>query len=218
MLSHLLRKFEITKRDLVRIVLGCAIMAFGVINVHEPAHITEGGVLGLGLFMKTVWGWNLAYVSPILDGICYLLGFSMLGKPFLKKASLATIFFAIFYYIFDQMGPVLPNLYAYPFWAAIAGGIFIGCGCGIVVTVGGCAGGDDALALVISKKTRWPISRAYLFTDFTVLALSLSYIPFTRLIFSFLTTVVSSFLIGQFELNMKVPAWKVSESGIEKNA
>lgn len=218
MLSSLLRNLELTKKDFFKIMLGCAIMAFGVVNVHEPAQITEGGVLGLGLFLKKVVGLNLAYVSPILDGLCYALGFSMLGARFLKKSAVATLGFSGFYWIFNFMGPVLPNLYHLPALAALAGGIFIGCGCGIAVTAGGCAGGDDALAMVISKKLKWPISRAYFFTDAVVLALSLSYIAPSRLIFSFMTTIVSSYLVGQFELKMKAPAWQVSQGGMEKNA
>lgn len=218
MLSHLLRPLELKKKDFFKILLGCAIMAFGVVNVHEPSQITEGGVLGMGLFLKKVVGLNLAYVSPVLDGICYALGFSMLGSRFLKKSGVATVAFSIFYWIFNLMGPVLPSLYHLPFLAAISGGIFIGCGCGIAVTAGGCAGGDDALAMVISKKMKWPISRAYFFTDAVVLALSLSYIAPSRLVFSFMTTIVSSYLVGQFELKMKAPAWQVSQGGMEKNA
>ncbi|MDD7362604.1 MAG: YitT family protein [Peptoniphilus sp.] len=218
MLSGILRRLELTKTEFFKIVLGCAIMAFGVVNIHEPSRITEGGVLGLGLLLKKVFGLNLAYVSPILDIACYALGFSMLGKRFLKKSTVATVMFAAFYFAFNRMGPVLPSFYDVPFIAAIAGGIFIGAGCGIAVTAGGCAGGDDALAMVISKKLKWPISRAYLFTDFVVLGLSLTYIPPSRLIFSFMTTVVSSYLIGQFEVKMKKPAWQVSQGGIEKNA
>lgn len=218
MLSSLLRNLELTKKDFFKIMLGCAIMAFGVVNVHEPAQITEGGVLGMGLFLKKVVGLNLAYVSPVLDGLCYALGFSMLGARFLKKSAVATLGFSGFYWIFNFMGPVLPNLYHLPALAAIAGGIFIGCGCGIAVTAGGCAGGDDALAMVISKKLKWPISRAYFFTDAVVLALSLSYIAPSRLVFSFMTTIVSSYLVGQFELKMKAPAWQVSQGGMEKSA
>ena len=52
MLRKFLRSLEVTKKEFLIISLGCLIMAFGVINVHEQAQITEGGVLGLGLFLK----------------------------------------------------------------------------------------------------------------------------------------------------------------------
>ena len=52
-----------------------------------------------------------------------------------------------------------------------------------------------ALALVIHKLTGWKLSRAYLFTDLTVLLASLSYIPVRRIAFSLVTVTVSSLLI-----------------------
>ena len=71
----------------------------------------------------------------------------------------------------------------------------MGVGVGLVVRQGGSSGGDDALALVIAKKTKWRLSRAYLFTDLTVLALSLTYIAPMRIIWSLITVTTSSLLI-----------------------
>ena len=48
---------------------------------------------------------------------------------------------------------------------------------------------------MIAKITGWRISRAYLFTDLTVLVLSLSYIPVRRIIYSLVTVMISSYLI-----------------------
>ena len=75
----------------------------------------------------------------------------------------------------------------------------MGIGVGLVIRQGGSSGGDDALALVISKLTRCRISRAYLFTDLTVLLLSLSYIPFQRIAFSLITVTLSSLLIDMVQ-------------------
>ena len=66
---------------------------------------------------------------------------------------------------------------------------------GLIVRQGGSSGGDDALALVIGKITGWRLSRAYLFTDLTVLILSLSYIPLQKIVFSLVTVTISSWLI-----------------------
>ena len=53
------------------------------------------------------------------------------------------------------------------------------------------------VALVIAKVTGWPVSRAYLFTDVVVLALSLSYIPVKNIACSLVTVTLSSFIIGK---------------------
>ena len=53
--------------------------------------------------------------------------------------------------------------------------------------------------MTISHVTKWPISRAYLFTDLVVLALSATYIPPKNLLCSLVTVTVSSFLIGRVQ-------------------
>ena len=69
----------------------------------------------------------------------------------------------------------------------------------LVVRQGASCAGDDALALVISKVSRWRLARCYLFTDITVLVLSLSYIPVKRIAFSLITVTISSFLIDKIQ-------------------
>lgn len=202
MLSKLLSKIKQSRKELFVIALGCLIMAFGLVNVHGPSKITEGGVIGLVLFSNKVLGLDPSIMSLIFDLVCYALAFSILGWPFLKKAIIASSFFAIFYKFFLWTGPIIMSLYDYPLIAAVVGGIFIGVGCGLVVTQGGAAGGDDALALAISKNLKCSVAKAYLLTDGVVLLLSLIYIAPSRLIFSFITTLVSSFLIGQIELRI----------------
>ena len=44
-------------------------------------------------------------------------------------------------------------------------------------------------------KTGWSIAKCYLLTDLTVLALSLSYIPFAKIAYSLITVIISSKII-----------------------
>ena len=64
---------------------------------------------------------------------------------------------------------------------------------------------DDALALAISYKLGAKVALVFLAMDFSVLGLSLVYIPIGRLVWSLLTTVVSSVVIGQFEIHVPKP-------------
>ena len=80
------------------------------------------------------------------------------------------------YALWEQFPPSSP-ICPLPLLAAVVGGLFVGLGVGLVVQIGGACGGDDALAMVISKLSKLPISKCYLATDVTVLLLSLTYIP-----------------------------------------
>ena len=66
-----------------------------------------------------------------------------------------------------------------------------------------------ALALSIAKATHIRISQAYLFTDLTVLLLSLTYIPFRRIAYSLITVTISSWLIDLFQMKKQKPIDKI---------
>lgn len=177
------------------LLAGSAILSFGMYNIHQQTNITEGGVLGLNLLLNHWLGLSVAFVAPLLDVLCYALAFFYLGKRFLAISIVSTLMFSGCYKIWELFPPLLPNLSNIPILAAVIGGVFVGIGVGIVVRQGGSCGGDDALALVISQKTGWKLSTAYLITDLSVLLVSLSYIPIKRIIYSLITVTISSNLI-----------------------
>lgn len=196
----------VTKANLLKnvkhfglLLLGVAILSFGLYNVHSQSQVTEGGVLGMTLLLQHWFGISPGISGICMDILCYIVGYKMLGKAFLVNALFASCGFSLFYNIYESFGHVLPNLSSMPLLAAILGGLFVGVGVGIVVREGGASGGDDALALIISKVTKCRISKAYFATDFTVLMLSLSYIPVQRIFFSLITVTISSFLIDKIQ-------------------
>ena len=188
-------KSALSPRRVALIALGMAIATFGLTNIHRRVDITEGGVLGMVLLLDHHFGIPPWALTAVLDAACYLLGWKVLGRDFLIRSGVATLCGAIFFRLWDATGPLLPNLSAQPLLAALLGGAFVGVGVGMVVRQGGSSGGDDALALVIAQKTGWRLSRAYLFTDLTVLGLSLTYIAPLRIVWSLVTVTVSSLLI-----------------------
>jgi len=179
------------------LLAGAAILSFGLFNVHAQSSITEGGVLGMTLLLQHWLGITPAVAEIALDIVCYSLGMKYLGRNFLKYALTATGGFSAFYALWEKIGYILPDMTHRPLAAAVVGGIFVGVGVGLVVRAGGASGGDDALALVIAKKTGLPVERAYLITDMTVLALSLSYIPLGNIACSVITVTLSSVIIGK---------------------
>lgn len=190
---------------LLYILLGAFILAFGMYNIHSRTIITEGGIWGIELLLYNWFGISPAITAPILDGTCYLMGVVFLGKEFIIKSLVGTLGYSAFYAILEQFPPLLPDLDSVPIIAAIVGAIFVGIGAGIVVRQGGACAGDDALALVISKKLHIKISKAYLFTDISVLLLSLTYIPFRQIAYSIVTVLLSGWIIE------KIQNWKKKE-------
>ncbi len=203
------------------IALGCAILTFGMHNIHQVVGITEGGVLGGILLLNHWFGIDASIASPVLDAVCYVVGFIVLGAGFLGWSAVSSVLLALFYALWESLPHLLPDLSAHPLIAAILGGMFVGVGAGLVVRCNASAGGDDALALSIHKLTGLKLARCYLFTDLSVLLLSLSYIPVTKIVFSLVTVFISSPLID-FVVGMgsheKADGTCVSVDGLEERA
>lgn len=197
---------------ILSILAGTAISAFGMVNIHQRVQITEGGVLGMILLLNYWFHVPTSLLSPILDALSYAAGFKFLGKEFLPRSIAATFSLAFFLRFWEVVPFRLPDLSERPLLAAVFGACFVGVGVGLIVRQGISSGGDDALALVISKLTHCKISRAYLATDLTVLALSLSYIPVTRIAYSLVTVTISSLLIDA------VSSFRISKSETEDAA
>lgn len=180
-------------------VAASVILAFGLYNVHSAADITEGGVLGLTLLLQHWFEVSPAVSGFVLNAVCYALGWKTLGKNFLIYSAVSTLSFSVAYKIFELYPPLWQDIYKYPLVASVVGALFVGIGAGVCVRAGGAPSGDDALAMSISAIAKIKIQWIYLISDLLVLGLSLSYIPFERIIFSLITVILSGQIIGYIQ-------------------
>lgn len=176
--------------------LSSAFLAFGLYHVHSFSGVTEGGVLGMTLLLEHWLKISPAVSGFIMNALCYAMGWKLLGREFIGYSALASLGFSAAYKVFEQFPPLWPQLAEMPLAASLLGAVFVGVGAGVCVRVGGATGGDDALAMCVSHVTHWDIQWVYLLSDFSVLALSVSYIPLRRIGWSVLTVVLSGQIIG----------------------
>ena len=176
-------------KDISLILIGSTILAFGVYNFYYLNSITEGGVLGIILLLKNIFGFDVSIAGAILDIALLIMGFKMFGKKFFVYSVGASVGFSVLYDIFETVGPLVPQMGM--FTSAVLGGLSVGIGCGIMMRVGCASGGDDALAMIISKVTSLKLSTVYLITDGVVLLLSVSYIPAVQLVYSIVAVLIS---------------------------
>ena len=187
---------NITLKKCAITLLGSFILAFGLYHVHSISGVTEGGVLGATLLLEHWTGISPALTGGIMNVLCYVLGWKLLGKEFIAYSALATVGFSGMYKICEQFPHLWPGLADMPLVAALVGALFVGVGAGLCVRVGGAPSGDDALAMSISHAAGWKIQWVYLLSDLIVLVMSLSYIPVRRIGYSLFTVLLSGHLIG----------------------
>lgn len=194
-------------------VIASSILAFGLYNVHSVSKVTEGGILGLTLLLEYWFKISPALSGFILNLVCYITGWKLFGKNFLFYSMISTAGFSLSYKIFEQFPPLFPEIANMPLLAAIVGALFVGVGAGFCVKAGGAPSGDDALAMIMAKLTGAKIQWMYLITDITVLLMSLTYIPLSRMAYSVLTVIISGQLVGLI-LKINFP-WEKTDKKLE---
>lgn len=215
-ISAALNWLDMSAKDLAMVCLGNFIMAFALVNIHIPAQISEGGAIGLSIIFNKIFGFSPAYFSFFVDISLYCLGHFMLRDGFLRKAVVSTFIYSTIYNLIYEIGPVLPSLAGVPWLASILGGIMIGLGCGMVVTRGGVAGGDDCFSLIFSKHTGLSLASAYFIGDLVVLIGCLVvYMSPVNMVLSLLTTLISSYIVGQFEIPHTLEPLDLTEEGLK---
>lgn len=187
---------NIKPKSILLILLGSAVTAFGMYNIHDISDITEGGIFGLDLLLEYHFGISPAYTNLIFTALCFFLGWRALGRDFIVCSAFSTLSFSLFYAIMERTPRIFPQIADHPLPAALAGALFVGVGVGLSVREGGAQSGDDALAMALHHYFGWSMSAVYLISDLVVLALSLTYIPLRKIIFSLITVILSGQLIG----------------------
>ena len=178
---------------------GGGILAFGLYHVHSFSGVTEGGVLGATLLLEKWFSLSPALTSLFLNLVCYVYAFGILGKGFIVRSTICSLAFAAVYGLCELFPPLFSGLEQMPLVAAVLGAVFVGVGVGICVRAGGAPGGDDALAMALSRRWKLEIRWVYLISDLLILSLSLTYIPPGRMIYSLFSVLLSGQIIGGIE-------------------
>ena len=200
---------HICLRRILLSLLGSAILAFGLYNVHAFSVVTEGGMLGVTLFLHHWFGISPSLSGLIINAACYLAGWRTLGIMFIFYSMIAGGGFSVFYALFEHFPQLWPQLAHMPLTAAIIGALFVGVGVGLSVRAGGAPGGDDALAMTLGKILGRPIEQIYLVSDLLALALCSTYLPLENLACSLLTVILSGQIIG---LIQRIPSSQKSKN------
>ena len=180
--------------EIIYILLGSIIVSFAVCTIHAKTQLTEGGEIGVELLLLHQFNFSPIFSSICIDFILYFLGFFILAKKFRLNALIGTLAYSISYFLFGKLNFswfFINNLLI----SSIVGGILVGIGCGLVVKHIGSCGSDDSLALIINKLTKIPLFWCYFTGDMIVILISMTYIKSVVILYSILTSFISSFLI-----------------------
>ncbi|MBR5479901.1 MAG: YitT family protein [Clostridia bacterium] len=146
------------------------IFSFGFNVFLRPAGIAPGGISGISLLINYLFpALPVGILTLIFNLPLFFLGFKKIGKEFVLKSAIASVFIAIFLDLY----PFFPVIDAEPLVAAIFGGVIMGAGMGLAFLSGGSTGGVDILIRVLRNyHPQLSIGQLLLFLDAIVVIAS----------------------------------------------
>jgi len=164
--------FGLRFKNILFILLGAAIFAFGLVHFNMQNNLSEGGFTGITLLLYFLFKINPAYTNFILNIPIFFIGWKYLGRNTFLYTIIGTVSVSIFLELF-QLKPFEINLQSDMTLAALFAGVFIGVGLGIIFRNGGTTGGVDIIARLVQKYIGWSIGRTMFLFDLAVISLSI---------------------------------------------
>ncbi|CAM3267344.1 YitT family protein [Streptococcus pluranimalium] len=184
--------------DFSLVTLGSLIAAIGFNTMFVDNNIASGGMVGIAVSLKEIFGWNpstfLLWVNIPLLLLCY---FGLGSSIFIK-----TLYGSWIYPIFIKLTEPLPSVTNDAMLAAIFGGIIVGIGLGLVFWGNSSTGGTGIITQVLHKYS--PLSLAISMTIIDGFSVAMGFFAFDveTVMHSIIGLIIISYTINVMETGL----------------
>jgi len=156
-------------RNLIQIAIAAAIYASGVSLFLDPNNLAPGGVTGIAVILSRLIHIETGTIYFILNIPIILLGIWKFGWKFMLKTAYTIAMTSFFTNLLSPYDALTND----PLLAALAGGILIASGIGLVFKTGATTGGMDIIIKILRQKYKH-LKTGFLFqcTDMIIVAIS----------------------------------------------
>lgn len=174
-------------KDFLLITIGIFSAAFGFKGFLLTNHFIDGGATGISLLLSAITGTPL-YILVILINIPFvILGYTVLGRTFAIKTSIAITGLAIVLALVQ-----FPNVTNDSLLVAVFGGFFLGVGIGLSVRGGAVIDGTEVLAIYLSRKLGTTIGDIIIGINIIIFSVAAYFLSIEIALYSMITYLVAS--------------------------
>lgn len=183
--------FQLNVKNILFILLGAGIFAFGLVHFNMQNHLAEGGFTGITLLLYFLFRIDPSLTNLLLNVPLFFIGWKLLGKkPFLYTV-IGTVAVSMFLFIFQRYQLSIP-LDGDLFLAALFAGVFAGIGLGMIFRFGGTTGGVDIIARLVYKYKGISMGRTMFVFDACVILVSLTYLDHREAMYTLVAVFVGA--------------------------
>ena len=175
---------------LLIILLGSALYAVAIGLFLDPNQLAPGGVTGIAIIINHITGLPTGALIMAMSVPLLVVGMWKFGVKFLLSTLLAIVLSSVAIDLLAPYGPVTED----KLLAAVAGGVLLAVGMGLIFKVGATTGGMDIVARLLKLKFKHiSTGRLFLLTDsVVVLASAIAFHDIDVALYAALTVIINS--------------------------
>ncbi|RSK51920.1 YitT family protein, partial [Bacillus canaveralius] len=100
--------FGLRLKNILFILVGAAIFAFGIVHFNMQNNLSEGGFTGITLLLFFLFNWDPSYTNLILNIPLFIIGWKLLGRNVFLYTVIGTIAVSVFLWIFQRYQIEMP--------------------------------------------------------------------------------------------------------------
>jgi uncharacterized membrane-anchored protein YitT (DUF2179 family) len=182
---------KIQLKRFITIIIGAAVMGFGINCFNIANKLADGGITGISILFKVMFNWDPGIINLLFNIPILFLGWRILGKTSLFYTIIGTVSLSLFLSLFSNFHlPLNDSLLA-----ALYSGVSVGVGSGIIFRAGGTTGGVDIIARILNKFMGWSIGRIMFLSDALVIGISLVYLDLPGAMYTLVAVFIGSRVI-----------------------
>ncbi len=170
----------------IAIFLGSVLLGIGINGFIVPFHLLDGGMIGISLLVKYVWGYKVGLTIIILSIPIYLIAWKLERRYFINSIHGLLVSSLII----DLLSPLRGMFSVSVMEGSVIGGLFIGTGIGWMLRHETSTGGTDLIALFLSRWFSINVGMVIFLIDAAVILAGL-YVMGEGILFYSLVTILS---------------------------
>ncbi|WP_423189620.1 YitT family protein [Alkalibacterium sp. f15] len=190
------KKYTLSAVDYTYIIFGSFLTAVSFQVFLLPNNIVSGGVSGLSIAAKSMFGWDPALFQYALNIPLLVLCFILLGKEAGYKTILGSLLLPFFLSFIGHWGPITRE----PLLAALYGGGLTGLGIGIVYRAKSSTGGTSVIVQILYQHLHFQLGFSTIVVDGLVILVALLVFDVETVMFSLISLFIVSRTIDLVQL------------------
>ncbi|KYD27870.1 YitT family protein [Parageobacillus toebii NBRC 107807] len=186
--------FGLKIKNIIFILLGAAIFAFGLVHFNMQNNLAEGGFTGITLLLYFLFDMDPSITNLALNIPLFFIGWKLLGRNSFLYTIIGTVGLSLFLWIFQRYAIHMPLKHDMTL-AALFAGVFIGVGLGIIFRYGGTTGGVDIIARLVHKYKGISMGKTMFTFDAAVITLSLLYLSYREAMYTLVAVFIAARVI-----------------------